>query len=352
MRPALAALVGVAVLVTGFLLRPVTPRPGDQATGDRELIATVRQAGHPGERLTVIVLDGDSTRVARFDGVTGETRYEVGSFTKAITGLLLADAVERGELTLDDQLGTHLDVGTGPASRVTLRQLATHSSGLPRLNTGLGDLPRDLWSQLTAANPYRGTPAELAADTAGITPGEQTFAYSNLGSALAGHATAAAAGTGYPELARDRLFGPLELGGTAVQTGPPLVEPGRDLAGRRQEPWPMDGMAPAGAVVSTPDDMTALARALLAGRAPGATALTPIADTDDPDERIGLFWLTDAYPDGHYAWHNGATGGYTSFVAVDRERQRAVIVLNAVSDGATPLGRDLMVDPDTWSRTP
>ena len=160
-----------------------------------------------------------------------------------------------------------------------------------------------------------------------------------------------AAGTSYPQLVEERFVGPLQLQDTAVQATEPLVEPGRDLTGRRQQPWVMDGMAPTGGVVSTPDDMTRFARALLAGTAPGMAALDPIQGTDDED-RIGLFWFTAPYPDAPertFTWHNGATGGYSSYVAVDRQQQRAVIVLNATADGATPLGRALFTDPETWS---
>lgn len=347
MRAALAALIGVVVLVVGFLVRPVTPTLDDDATGDGDLITTVREAGYPGHRLTVVVLEGDTERVARFDGATGSTRYEVGSITKAITGLLLADAVDRGELTLEDRLETHLDVGTGEVSRLTLGEIATHSSGLPRLSTGLADLPGELWAQLSATNPYHETRDQVIAETAGIRPGEKTFRYSNLGAALAGHAVAAAAHTRYPDLVQERILDPLQLTGTAVQTGPPLVEPGLDQAGRSQEPWSMDGMAPAGAIVSTSDDLALLARAVLAGQAPGMAALDPVT-TIEGDEQIGMFWFTENAPEGSYAWHDGATGGYSGFIAVDRQRGRAVIVLNASNEGAPQLGRELMTDPRTW----
>lgn len=85
--------------------------------------------------------------------------------------------------------------------------------------------------------------------------------------------------------------------------------------------WPA-GYAPAGAVVSTAHNLTLLARALLSGQAPGLGALEPLADTDDG--RIGMFWFDDAYPGEQqsFQWRSGGTGGYSSYLAVDRQRQR------------------------------
>ena len=111
----------------------------------------------------------------------------------------------------------------------------------------------------------------------------------------------------------------------------------------------MDGYAPAGSVVSTPADLTRLAQGMLSGQVPGLQALEPLADS--ADGRIGMFWQRDTYPDrqGDFAWHNGGTGGYSSFLAIDRRRQHAVIVLSDVAVGATTLGRKLVVSDDLWT---
>src|SRR5215213_1003987 len=61
--------------------------------------------------------------------------FEIGSISKVFTGILLADAVQAGKLGLDDTLVQRLPVKfADPATgAVTLKQLATHTSCLPRL---------------------------------------------------------------------------------------------------------------------------------------------------------------------------------------------------------------------------
>jgi CubicO group peptidase (beta-lactamase class C family) len=61
--------------------------------------------------------------------------FELGSITKAVTGLLLADAAVRGEVALDEPLAACLP-GARPRAPITLQELATHTAGLPRLPLG------------------------------------------------------------------------------------------------------------------------------------------------------------------------------------------------------------------------
>ena len=85
------------------------------------------------------------------EGLPEDARFEIGSITKTMTAALLASLVGDGVLTLDDEIGRWL--GAGPNGNITLEQLATHTSGLPRLapNQPIGE-----------ANPYRDFTAERA----------------------------------------------------------------------------------------------------------------------------------------------------------------------------------------------
>ena len=77
--------------------------------------------------------------------VNGDTLYEIGSITKVFTSLLLADMVERGEVALDDPVAKYLPVGVRMPERngkqITLRDLSTHRSGLPRMPSNFN--PKD-----------------------------------------------------------------------------------------------------------------------------------------------------------------------------------------------------------------
>jgi CubicO group peptidase (beta-lactamase class C family) len=337
-RPArrVAVAVVVAAVLAGLVwVWPGPPRASATRSGDAALLEAV---GEPDgfRRLAVAVVDLDGTPGVRFASVGADERtpFEAGSVTKALTGLVVADQVERGELDLDTPVGELLDLGDGDVSRATVRQLVTHHAGLPPLDptTRLRALP----PVLLGLDPYRGvSTAELVERAGGTDTGAQEYAYSNLGAALAGQAAAAAAGTDYPTLVQERLFTPLGLADTTLQTGDPRVPAGRSALGRRMQPWVFDGYAPAGATVTTSGDLATLATALLEERAPGMTALEPLAEAGDEGRRIGTFWQLSTEGDQTITWHNGRTGGYGAFLGLDRERGRAVVVLSDVATDRT-----------------
>jgi CubicO group peptidase (beta-lactamase class C family) len=78
------------------------------------------------------------------EGLAEDARFEIGSITKTMTAALAASLAGDGALALDDEIGRWLDAG--PNGSITLEQLATHTSGLPRLAP---NQPTD------EANPYR-----------------------------------------------------------------------------------------------------------------------------------------------------------------------------------------------------
>ena len=83
-------------------------------------------------------------------------RFEIGSISKGLTGLLFADMIERGEVRADTRLGELLPV-SGELSQVQLSQLATHTSGLPPQLPTPRQYGKNYWATLTAGNPYDGT---------------------------------------------------------------------------------------------------------------------------------------------------------------------------------------------------
>jgi hypothetical protein len=123
---ALAALVALV----GALARPSPPSLSTMVSGDAELAARARPL-LPGalDRVSIAVVDGSTTTYAHF-GADEHTQYEIGSITKTFTGLLLADAIQRGEVTADTTVGALLPLGGAPIADVTLAELASHRSGL------------------------------------------------------------------------------------------------------------------------------------------------------------------------------------------------------------------------------
>jgi CubicO group peptidase (beta-lactamase class C family) len=274
---------------------------------------------------------------------------ELGSITKVYTAVLLADAVERGEVALDDPVAAHLGLSAPlrPAlERVTLASLATHTSGLPRLPPGLvryalrhGDDPYGALDDERLVEAFRRARVRRAG----------RFRYSNLGPALLGLALARRAGSAsYGELLRERVCAPLDLSATwAWAPDGAARADGHDRRGRRVSPWRLDGIAGAGAVVATVGDLLGF---LVANAEPPPSALgRALRATHAPRTRrggieIGLGWLRARgrrdRPD--VLWHSGGTGGFRSFAALAPGRPAAVAVVANSRHGVDRLGQKLL----------
>lgn len=350
LRRSRALTVGVgagvisALLTVGLLAWIFVPLPlgvPAEKTGDKELLDQL--AGYEGYgELAVAVVDLDTATPVRYAGIGADeqTLFEIGSVSKALTGLAMADAVDRGELKLSDPVGAHLDLDGTESGAVTLQELGNQTTGYPRL--GGRTMARGLLSAATRGNPYTATVAETVdeARTATVMNRGQ-YGYSNLGAAIAGQATAAAAGTDFASLLQDRIFEPYGMANTRVATER-LVAKGRTEKGRRSALWVADGYAPTTGVVSTTADLSRLARGLLENSGPGQRALDPMTDIGKAGT-IGLFWMNTPFDEGRtVTWHNGMTGGYASFVGLDRENRRAVVVLSAVAKSVDTMGIDLL----------
>ncbi|MGH6958332.1 MAG: serine hydrolase, partial [Caulobacteraceae bacterium] len=263
--------------------------------------------------------------------------FEIGSITKVFTALALADMDRRGEVKLDEPIADLLPPGvtapTKDGKAITLADLATHTSGLPRLPTNMA--PKD------PADPY----ADYSMDqlwrflsTYKLTrdPGAK-WEYSNLGFGLLGDLLARRAGTDYPALIRARILAPLDMSGTAVALSP--AETARLAQGynSRLEPvanWHLPTLAGAGALKSNADDlMNFLAAEMgLAPTPPGlkadmAATLAVRRPTGDPHLVQALGWEILKTPAGEIVQHGGGTGGYHTFVAFDPKRRIGVVML-------------------------
>ncbi len=331
----------------------------------RQLAAAKVAAGvYPG--LVIGVVSGGRQEIAGFGSAAddrkrepdGNTVYEIGSVTKTLTALLLADAVERGEATLDQPVQQLLPDYTIPKSgdrAITLLDLATQTSGLPRLPDNL--LPKD------PTNPYAdNTPLRLkeflATCRLSRTPGEG-YEYSNLGFGLLGQALAARAHLPYEELMKKRIAVPLGMPDTAIALSPGMAErfaPGHDAAGKPAPAWDLGALQGAGAIRSTARDLLAyVAVHLRKGDGPLSKALSavtrPERPTEDARRRIGLAWQIDSRRGPAIVWHNGMTGGYASFVGFTADGERGVVVLTNVSRDVGEIAFEALL-PDSKATAP
>jgi serine-type D-Ala-D-Ala carboxypeptidase/endopeptidase len=284
----------------------------------------------------------------------GGTVFEIGSITKVFTALLLADMVERGEVALSDPVATCLPAQVTVPQRneqqITLHDLATHTSGLPRLPSNLK--PKDL------SNPYADYTAEQLYEflsTYALTRdvGSQVE-YSNLGFGLLGHALEQRVGMDYESLVRTRIADRLGMSSTGIALSPDTkarLASGHNGKLERVGPWDMTTLAGAGALRSSANDMlTFLAANLGYAESPLTPAMTTMLKTRRLAGRdIAIGWQTVTLDgiftrDGHHVvWHDGGTPGYRAFLGFDPKARTGVVVLaNAFSTGIDDLGLHLL----------
>ncbi|MEL7989461.1 serine hydrolase domain-containing protein [Streptomyces albidoflavus] len=307
--------------------------------GDERLAARLGELlgpRHPAAGAAVVSPRG-TVLAAQGAGPGGD--FEIGSVSKGVTGLLYADALARGEVAPETTLGELLPLGNAPAANVTLRSLSTHRSGLPRLPASARPWRRTLALWRHGTNPYGETLTHLRHQARGVPLGKPRPRYSNLGFALLGHALARAAGTTYAQLLQHRLATPLGLDclyapDTAARLRPGAL-PGRSRGGRPRQPWTGEGLGPAGGIRASLADMARLTAALLDGSAAGVGALDPVAPFG-AGARIGAAWITVEIDGRPVTWHNGGTGGFRSWLGLDRARGTGLVVLSAT---AAPVDR-------------
>ena len=338
------------------------PIAGAQLPSDSVVRAIIRarvDAKHT-SGLAVGLLDADGRTRTLAHGIGAGGRpldehsvFEIGSITKTFTSVVLASMVADGLVRLDQPVKELLPAGWTVPSRngraITLLDLATHSSGLPRMPNNFA--PRD------PANPYADYDSTRLRDfLAGYQLPRDVgarYEYSNVAVGLLGFALARRAGTTYERLVTDRVLRPLGMNETAITLTPAMrarLAPGHgaDLAPAAN--WDLDALAGAGALRSTVHDMLRYLRANLdpPKSAVGAALAATHAMRFNPGQgpmTMGLGWHRVVGPSGDTAFfHNGGTAGYRTFVGFDPAKRVGVVVLANGGRDPDDIGQHLL-DP-------
>jgi D-alanyl-D-alanine-carboxypeptidase/D-alanyl-D-alanine-endopeptidase len=271
----------------------------------------------------------------------GDTIFEIGSISKVFTSLILAEMVNRKEVTLDDSAAKYLPENVKMPERngksITLLDLSTHTSGLPRLpsNLKLKD-PHNPYADYSVDDLYQ----FLSSYTLRRDPGSEVE-YSNLGAGLLGHLLAYRAGTDYESLIGTRITRPLSMPDTGITLSSSMKQrmaTGHTAMLAPAANWDLPTLAGAGALRSSANDMLTFLEAFLGYKeTPLAPAMKAMLEVRRPVGKtkfeIGLAWNII----GEIAWHDGGTGGFRSFVGYDPKERIGVVVL---SNASMPSGGD------------
>jgi D-alanyl-D-alanine-carboxypeptidase/D-alanyl-D-alanine-endopeptidase len=263
--------------------------------------------------------------------------FEIGSISKGFTGLLLADMVRKGEVSLDDPASKYARPGaripTYQGRPISLRDLVTHTSGLPRMPAVFNPSnPRDPYASFTEDRLYE---ALASTETRHEEANYAKFEYSNFGFMWLSDLLARAGGKPYETLLRERILEPLALRETALILSAEQEKRFVQGHGGTYEPvahWTFSSnLAGVGGLRSSLADMLRLGKAF-AGRED-----TPLKETIalalKPLRPTGLFtwtgyaWLT-IQPSGAGLYrHGGGTAGFRSMIAVNPATRMAAVVL-------------------------
>lgn len=271
------------------------------------------------------------------------TRYQIGSITKVFTNLLLAEAVERDvvdyDTTIKDILGDRIDPSNAAVADITFAELATHTSGLPRLQANFA--PKD------PLNPYKDLDTEMLYAGVNISrdlqPLGDHYAYSNFGMGLSGHMLGIAFGADYAAAVTEHVIKPLGLANTAFERGDNYAVGFSE--GGVVPAWTFgDATAAAGALWGSAEDFATLASVFL------RESDWPLKHDIDLNEdvvaesgsgfSVTRVWHVAWANDQPIFWHNGGTGGYSSFFGYRPDTKSAIAILVSGRDGPTAFGLD------------
>jgi D-alanyl-D-alanine carboxypeptidase len=290
-----------------------------------------------------------------------DTLFRVASITKTFTATAIVQLRDQGKLRLDDPLVKHVpEFGAvtnpfGPIEDVTLRRVASHSSGL------MGEPPLDHWATLRFPSRDEWL-ASLPQVRIAIPPGS-AFKYSNLGYTLLGEVVERITGRPYVEHMQAAIFGPLGMTSSTYEpTGAPkeraapghMAHPYEDEA-QPALPSPLNGMAAAGQLWTTARDLarwiaahcqaTGDAASVEAGNLTGGTSSLPTTSGPllkgsslyEMQQAIyvepgwvggyGFGWRINRRGDRVYHGHGGSVPGYRSQIFFDASLKVGIVLL-------------------------
>ncbi|MEE9320819.1 MAG: serine hydrolase [Granulosicoccus sp.] len=357
----IASVLFIATLVAAYLRYQL-----DNAADDRNLVASidaeVRKVSNamPPHGLVVGVYKNGQTLIKGYGSVGGantsvpdeSTVFQLASVSKLITSALLQILSDEGVVEMEASLGELIgdSVELSPdAALVTLHQLATHTSGFPRVPKVLSDKVISLaGKESLMVNPYNHLDVKDVLGYLKFSEGKKSpgkFVYSNYGMGLLGHVLALVTDKDLESLATEKLFNPLDMKTTAIELTQEMQEQlaqGHTVKGEPAQLWTFKSLGGAGGFNTTAADMMSFLRANVDDSAGLYPALSRM-HKKQPGSSTGIGWMQPGFIERFLGnksvvWHNGLVGGYASYVSVDVKAGTAVLILSNIAIDITMMG--------------
>lgn len=276
-----------------------------------------------------------------------ETRFYLGSLTKAFTAMAILMLQEQGKLHVQDTLCTYIPNCPPPWKPISIQQVLTHTSGIPQLND----------SQLSNASPAAWI-ASFSNAPLQFTPGNE-FQYCSICYQILGYVVQQVSGVPYTQFIQQMILGPLQMNETGFDVNA-YYAPGVGAQG--YESWqvkaPRIGFLAApqwsflfgsGLLYSTINDLYRWDQALYTTKLVSQPTLdqifTPYVNaTLFPGSTYGYGWfITQAPVQNHrLIWHDGVIDGFRNFIGRYVDDNVTVIVLsNLTTLDAITLGQSI-----------
>lgn len=288
---------------------------------------------------------------------TDKTIFQIASVSKLFTAGLLVILSEEGvvnmEVTLDEVIGDIVKLSSFSKS-VTLKQLATHTSGFPNIPKSIiYKIKNSKQEKELMKDPYGHIEWNDITDYLEVAkrkkkPGK--FLYSNFGMGLLGHVLEKITKKTLSDLALEKLFSPLKMKNTGItltsdDTKMSLSQ-GYGKDGKPYPVWTFKSLEGAGAFYSTMEDMMAYLKVNI-GDATNISSIFNKMHMKQCNEKSGLGWMQPSLLDcflgnENIVWHNGLIGGYSSYIGVDKKFKTGIVILSSQPFDLTVCGTILM----------
>lgn len=305
---------------------------------------------------TVIgIIDKDGTRYYSFGqkSLTDVSKpdynsiFEIGSVTKTFTSSLLSDLNEKNEINIKDSIQTYLPVFKNVMAKnnkiITLENLSTHTSGLPRDPFNM-DVNSDYRYRDYSTAKLNDFLSNYTLDTI-----PNTYNYSNLGILIIELAIESKMNKTYESLIKDRIANVLNMSDTEFKVSndkrPRLVTGFRN--GKETDELDLGEFQAMGGLRSTAKDMLKFLGAQLdmyPSSLSDALKKTHSIHYKDNNNVMGLGWeILESKESGKTIYyHKGGTPGFVSFVGFNLEDKIGVVVLINGSRYFSDLGFKLL----------
>jgi len=318
-----------------------------------ELFAPIVTNGSPG--FAVLVIKNGQVALKQGYGfadlqakspVTSSTNFRLASFTKQFTAMAIMLLAHDGKLSYDDKLERFFPEFPSYGRSITIRQLLTHTSGLPDYE----DIYEEKFPGVaTGAIPQitdDGVLKLLEQQTkAMFAPGTQ-WHYSNSGYAVLARIVETVSGVPFPDFLKQRIFDPVGMRNTVAFVKGRNEVTHRAFGYRQQQGhWIDSDQSPTSAVLgdggiySSLEDLAKWDRALrhntLLSEREMQSAFTPVkvegavTEPDGSPAAYGFGWFLNPYKGYGRMWHYGETMGFrTAIQRFDQDNLTIVILSN------------------------